>query len=238
MSQEDDRSWSTVTNFSDMYVAARRLSEMEVWKKAKVVKICPYDSQKCVRWLALKQGKKVLVSPTVSLPFMLLDPATIPPNKYQYASTTQGAVVWGNQINLRRNNNNNFYYHNNNNNNNNSNNNEEIVDLVVLSSVCAARNGARCGIGDGYAEIEYTVLKMMKIVNVNTSVVTTVHDVQVVEPFTIDSHDLPVDYIITPTQTIACEESFPRPEKIMWQKLSMTQIKSFPILMDLWNEST
>lgn len=51
------------------------------------------------------------------------------------------------------------------------------VGMVVVGSVAVARNGARIGKGEGFAELEYGMLMWMKAISSSTVVATTVHDV-------------------------------------------------------------
>ena len=53
------------------------------------------------------------------------------------------------------------------------------VDLVVVGSVAVCSTGARIGKGEGFAELEYGILKWMGAIDDSTIVATTVHDEQV-----------------------------------------------------------
>ena len=56
------------------------------------------------------------------------------------------------------------------------------ADLIVIGSVAVnPRTGVRVGKGEGFAELEYGVMRMLQCVDEKTLVVTTVHDCQVVE---------------------------------------------------------
>jgi 5-formyltetrahydrofolate cyclo-ligase len=57
----------------------------------------------------------------------------------------------------------------------------------------------------GFAELEYGILRWLGAIDDSTPVVTTVHDCQVVGDDELDmsrmlEHDVPVDFIVTPTQ--------------------------------------
>jgi hypothetical protein len=56
----------------------------------------------------------------------------------------------------------------------------------------------------GFAELEYGILRWMGAIDDNTPVVTTIHDCQLLEeeidPAQMLEHDVPVDIIVTPTQ--------------------------------------
>ena len=51
-----------------------------------------------------------------------------------------------------------------------------------------------------------------------------------IPPFLVDSHDMTVDFILTPTRILQCRENLPRPTGIIWDKLTAQRIKEIPIL--------
>src|SRR4051812_20689037 len=80
----------------------------------------------------------------------------------------------------------------------------EPVDLVVAGSVAVAMDGTRLGKGGGFSDLEFAVASAAGLIGPATTVVTTVHDVQVRAAGDIPStdHDVPVDLIVTPTRVI------------------------------------
>jgi 5-formyltetrahydrofolate cyclo-ligase len=54
--------------------------------------------------------------------------------------------------------------------------------------VAVSRDGYRIGKGKGYADLEYAILKEMKAVDDDTTIVTTVHDSQVCSTQTFINH--------------------------------------------------
>lgn len=126
------------------------------------------------------------------------------------------------------------------------------IDLLILGSVAVSKQGYRIGKGKGYADLEFAVLLEMKAVTEETLIVTVVHDSQVhikiwkqlfylclLQIFdTLPSelfqpHDVPVDYILTPTQVIQVENRLPRPPGIIWNILSNRRLNLMPILQAL-----
>lgn len=72
----------------------------------------------------------------------------------------------------------------------------------------------------GFAELEYGILRWMGAIDEKTLVVTTVHDCQVLEAGSIDparmlEHDVPVDVIVTPTRVIRTNTALPKPPGIL-----------------------
>ncbi|HYZ52722.1 MAG TPA: 5-formyltetrahydrofolate cyclo-ligase [Streptosporangiaceae bacterium] len=79
------------------------------------------------------------------------------------------------------------------------------IDLVVCGSVAVNRVGVRLGKGAGYSDIEVALLAEAGLLNEQTAIVTTVHDLQVVdEELPEAEHDFRVDFIVTPQRVIAC----------------------------------
>jgi 5-formyltetrahydrofolate cyclo-ligase len=105
------------------------------------------------------------------------------------------------------------------------------IDLVVAGSVAVNRKGARVGKGGGYSDLEFALATELGVIDSRTTVVTTVHDLQVLgEPIPMTSHDVPIDLIVTPTRVIACQRVFDRPERIEWAALAPEALAAMPAL--------
>lgn len=75
------------------------------------------------------------------------------------------------------------------------------------------------------------MLRQAGKITVQTTIITTVHPLQVTRreiPFF--EHDIPVDYIITPSEIIKTESSYERPEGIMPELLSKEYLEKIPAL--------
>lgn len=112
--------------------------------------------------------------------------------------------------------------------------NDEIhIDLLIIGSVAVSKDGYRIGKGKGYADLEFGLLKEMKAINNETVIITVVHDLQVFDELPSDlfqTHDVPVDIIITPTQLIRVETKLPKPNGIYWNILTAPQVKKIDSL--------
>jgi len=203
-----------IPNFRGAEEAARRLSLLEVWSRARVLKVNPDSPQRPVRLRALEEGKKVLMpTPRLRNGFLLLDPGEIPPQRFPDASSISGAFRWGRRLSL-----------------------DEIprVDLIVIGSVAVDRAGSRVGKGGGYAELEYAILRETGRVGDETPVVTTVHDLQIwPHPLPREPHDLPVNLIVTPTRILEATRPLPRPRGVIWELLSEEEIREIQPLGEL-----
>ena len=99
------------------------------------------------------------------------------------------------------------------------------IDLVVLGSVAVDKLGRRIGKGEGFADLEFALAAShhQAAVGQDTVVVTSVHDCQVFDelpPNLFQSHDVPVDIIVTPTQVIRVEKRLAKPVGIIWKLLT------------------
>jgi 5-formyltetrahydrofolate cyclo-ligase len=207
-----------IPNFVNAERTAAQVEALPEFHVAKWVKINPDSPQKPVRACALRAGKIVLVpQPRLRTGFFsILNPAKIEPQKYNYACTQQGVVEFGEPIDLDA---------------------KIKVDMVVIGSVAVnPANGARLGKGEGFAELEYGMLRMMGAIDDETPVVTCIHDCQLVDDIPSERmlcHDVPVDIICTPTRTIRVPRVLPKPIGIYWDKLSPQKLASIRILQVL-----
>lgn len=170
-----------IPNFIGAKKAAQRLKELPEYKAAKAIFCNPDSPQKPVREMALRDGKiLVMATPRLRKGFLLLDPRVIPQDRILEASSIRGAFKHGRFIKPS----------------------EVRVDLFVAGSVAVSHDGGRLGKGTGYSDQEYAILKKAGSLAPEALVVTTVHDVQIVEEIPRDEWDVPVDVIVTPTRVI------------------------------------
>lgn len=196
--------------------AADRLAELPVWQSARIVKAVPDKAQLPVRARALTEGKLVYMAvPKLAeaLPFYLLDPATltVPPSE---AASSKIAANVARKIGV-----------------------DEMrpVDLIVCGSVTVNRHGVRLGKGAGYSDIEVALLQEAGLIGPNTTIVTTVHSLQVVDDELPETkHDFSVDLIVTPDEVIQCGQSR-RPQGLYWDSLSREKIAAIPVLEKMQN---
>ncbi|CAH9078523.1 unnamed protein product [Cuscuta europaea] len=209
-----------IPNFVGASVAAKKVSELDVFKAANCVKVNPDTPQKQVRFLTLN-GRKILLTPQPRLRtgfFSLLEPsqALLSPDTLKEACTSAGVAKYGKPIGLD----------------------EKIrVDIIVIGSVAVdPTTGARLGKGEGFAELEYGMLRYMGAIDDSTPIVTSVHDKQLVGDIPVEKlliHDVPVDIICTPTQVIFTNTTIPKPQGIYWEELSPEKLSQILILREL-----
>ncbi|KAM6353446.1 methenyltetrahydrofolate synthase domain-containing protein isoform 2-T2 [Alca torda] len=206
-----------IPNFQGASHAATRLLGLQEFKAANTVKVNPDAPQKNARFLTL-EARKTLLVPTPRLRTGLFN-KIVPPSGatkeiLRICATSQGIKEYSVPVGLDG---------------------KARVDLVVVGSVAVSEKGWRIGKGEGYADMEYAMMVSMGAVQEDTPVITIVHDCQVVDiaEELLDDHDLTVDYILTPTRTVKTNCKRPKPQGIIWHKVSYEMLEKIPILKSL-----
>ncbi|WP_435320588.1 5-formyltetrahydrofolate cyclo-ligase [Haloarchaeobius sp. TZWSO28] len=207
-----------IPNFKGCDEAAERVTETEEWQAATTIKANPDSPQKPLRRAALEAGKTVYMAvPRLrdEKPFLELDPARI--DDIDRAVTIAGSSELGVQVAP-----------------------EDVpaIDLVVSGSVAVTPAGDRVGKGEGYSDMEFAVLRELGLVSDDTPVVTTVHDLQVVdEDVPVGEHDVPMDIIATPTETYRPDPQ-PKPTGLDWDLLDAERLDEIPVLARIQENCT
>ncbi len=204
-----------IPNFVGAEEAAKKLFTTDMWMKAETVKVNPDSPQSPVRLKALEDAKTLIMpTPRLKNGFLLLEPRSIPEERRVLASTIRGAFIFGKRVDVKD---------------------LPKIDLVVVGSVAVNIFGERIGKGEGYSEIEWALVREDDKVEENTPIVTTVHDIQVIDfRFETKDYDLLVNWIITPTKIIKTNPISEKPKRIYWNMLSENKIKEIPILLEKW----
>lgn len=205
-----------IPNFIGAQAAADRLAALPTWEKACVLKAVPDKAQLPARARALREGKIVyMAAPKLAPPnpFYLLDPTELTVAAEDAASSHTAPSVARN-VGV-----------------------DELqpVDLIICGSVAVNRGGVRLGKGAGYSDIEVALLAQAGLIRPATTIVTTVHPLQVVDDEIPETrHDFSVDVIVTPDDVITCSPPR-RPTGVDWDKLGAEQIAAMPVLQALRN---
>jgi len=203
-----------IPNFAGADDAAARLTDLDAWQTAATIKSNPDSPQLPVRRAALREGKLL----SVAVPrlreadcFYRLDPSTV--DDVDEATTISGIAEAGEQVGPGE---------------------MDAVDLIVSGSVAVDERGARVGKGEGYSDLEFAILREFGLVDDQTTTVTTVHDRQVVaDEIATETHDVPMDWIVTPERTIETGAEGPKPAGIDWEALEEERLEEIPILRRL-----
>jgi 5-formyltetrahydrofolate cyclo-ligase len=192
-------------------LAADRLASLPVWRAAEVIKAVPDKAQEPVRRRALAEGKLLYMAVPMlaeDKPFYLLDPDILGVSAEE-AAAREVAAKAGRKVGVDE---------------------MEPVELVVCGSVAVNRTGVRLGKGAGYSDIEVALLQEAGLIGPKTTIVTTVHPLQVVdEDLPETEHDFSVDLIVTPDEAIACGPPR-RPSGLVWEDLSEEKVAAIPVL--------
>jgi 5-formyltetrahydrofolate cyclo-ligase len=106
------------------------------------------------------------------------------------------------------------------------------VDLIVCGTVAVNREGVRIGKGGGYSDLEFALLVARELVGDHTTIVTTVHDLQLLdEELPETDHDFRVDVIVTPTEVVRTPARR-RPPGILWDHLDDEKRATIPVLRE------
>lgn len=203
--------YGRIPAFVGAELAAERLAELSAWRNAEVIKAVPDKAQLPVRARALAEGKLLYMAvPKLAgpQPFVLLDPArlSVP---FDQAASSKIALDVGMPIGVED---------------------MQPVDLVICGSVAVNRQGVRLGKGAGYSDIEVALLVEANLLSERTTIVTTVHDLQIVDDDLPETdHDFSVDLFVTPTQVISCGPPR-RPTGLDWSLLTAERVAAMPVL--------
>jgi 5-formyltetrahydrofolate cyclo-ligase len=152
-------------------------------------------------------------TPRLRAGFLLVDPGRLAPNQLFAASSISGAAALGTPIGL-----------------------DELpqIDMLVFGSVAVSADGDRVGKGEGFAELEFAVLRTLRRVSEAVVIATTVHDAQLVPAIPHAPFDVTLDLICTPTRTIRVARRHTRPAGVLWDVLPPERREEMPILAELY----
>jgi 5-formyltetrahydrofolate cyclo-ligase len=203
-----------IPNFAGAEQAAERLADTETWEDADIVKSNPDSPQRPVRRRALEADKVVYMAvPRLRAEecFLRLDPGEI--EDIDHATTIGGSSELGTQIAPDE---------------------MDAVDLIVSGSVAVTERGERVGKGEGYSDLAFAILREFGLVDDQTTTVTTVHEIQVVdEEIPTTPQDVPMNWLFTPERSIRAGASNSKPTGIEWDILSEERLDEIPILRRL-----
>jgi 5-formyltetrahydrofolate cyclo-ligase len=191
-----------IPNFKGAEAAAERLAELPEWQAADVVKANPDAPQLPVRRRARRDGK------TLYMAVPRLRDAK-PFVRVDSDPTIKRAMTDGIPTSV-----------------------EDLghVDLVVCGTVAVNRQGVRVGKGGGYSDLELALLTEAGLVDEATTIVTTVHGLQLVDDELPETeHDFRVDIVVTPEEVVSTGARRRSPG-VIWEHLDDEAIAAIPVL--------
>lgn len=204
-----------IPNFRGAREAAKKLLKLPEFQSAKSVEVNPDKPLEAVRALVLSNNKELYV-PTPQLRGSLLKKLEkVDKHDVRTIVSRWGMSKFGRNISLE----------------------DKIkIDLLIVGCVAVSEDGYRIGKGKGFADLEFAVLKEMDAINDNTTIVAVVHDIQVYDKLDNELfkiHDVPVDYIVTPTKIIKTRLDLPKPLGIYWSLITLEKLNQIETLQRL-----
>ena len=207
--------FDNIPNFVGADAAAKRLSDLDEWKRAHVVKCNPDPPQIPVRLRALYEGK-LLFAPvpylTKGFPYLRIDPDKLAAKNvdFETAATAQGFVQHGEPIGF-----------------------EDMprLDFCVVGCVAVNRRGGRTGKGAGFADLEHGIFRDLGITSARTPIATTVHSLQIVEDerIAVEPHDNALNFIATESELIATGARQSSSGGVDWPRVRADQFAQYSV---------
>jgi 5-formyltetrahydrofolate cyclo-ligase len=208
-----------IPSFFGAEEAAALLAELPIWREAKVIKSNPDTAHVPLRLRALQDGKRLYMAVPrlteercfVELTASALAEKAVP---LEEAAAWQGAMAHGRLVSPEE---------------------MEAIDLVLVGCVGVSRRGGRIGKGAGFADLELGILRELGLIGPKTPAVAAVHPLQIVDAaaLPLQSHDWPLDWLITPAEVFETKTDYPRPSGIDWDQIRAEQYESIPVLSAL-----
>ncbi|MDZ7601398.1 MAG: 5-formyltetrahydrofolate cyclo-ligase [Hoeflea sp.] len=206
-----------IADFEGGEAAVARLTEHSFYRNSKFIFITPDNCLDRLRLQALIDGKTILMTTySIKRGFWVLDPKTIAPELYLYASTLDGMERIARPVSLR-----------------------EIsqmppIDYMVTGTGAINHEGVRFGKGHGFFDAEWGMLYQIGRITAATPSAAVVHDCQVLdETLTPDVYDTVADVIFTPTRTISVADPHKPTCGILWDRLDPHMFETIPPLQEL-----
>ena len=205
-----------IPNFIGADIAAKQLAASALWQKSQVVKCNPDSPHTAVRLQALIDGKVLYMAvPRLARTkcFVELTAANLERKgiALKDAATMQGAMRHGRLVAFEE---------------------MQAINLVVVGCVAVTPNGGRTGKGAGFADLELAMLRECNLISEHTPIVTTVHDLQIVDAakLPMQNHDWWLDLIDTQTQSLITHNNNPKPTGLDWNSIQSDQLATIPVL--------
>jgi 5-formyltetrahydrofolate cyclo-ligase len=193
-----------IPNFRGAEQAAAQLAELPEWQAAHVIKANPDSPQLPVRRRARQDGKTLYMA----VPRLRSEKPFV---EVRGDPTIKRALSEGRPVGLEE---------------------LEPVELVVCGTVAVNRQGVRVGKGGGFSDLEFALLAERGLVGDDTTIVTTVHELQLLdEELPETEHDFRVDVIVTGDEAIRVRRARRRrPPGIIWDHLDADKQAAIPVL--------
>ncbi len=208
---------SFIADFEGSEACTEQVAALESYRRSELVFVTPDNSTEGVRRRLLADGKPfIMTTYGIGRGFLRFEPDQVPPPERSYAASLDGADRYAVPVTLR-----------------------ELgrgpsLGLLVTGGSAVSRNGVRFGKGHGYFDLEWAMLSEIEAVDSSTEIADVVHDCQIVdEDLEPRNHDVPVDWIVTPTRTLHASGVVRQPGRVRWEMLEGTRLGEIPPLREL-----
>ena len=207
-----------IPDFQGSSECTKRIREMDLWKNSRTPVVIEPDNclDELRKWAILDNKTQIMSNYGIWGGYLMWERNDVPEGQEEFAGTLDGSERFGKPITL-----------------------EDIrklrhLDLVVTGAAAVNLDGVRYGKGHGYFDLEWGIFSAVGVFDENTSVVTVVHDCQLIgKSLPASKYDTITDYIVTPTRVIKVETSRKKPKGVLWKKLKKGMMKEIPILQEL-----
>ncbi len=208
---------SFIADFADSEYCVERVRDLPAWSRSAWLFITPDNSTELVRRAAMADGKPFLMTTYgIQRGFVALDPADVPGDERSYAATLDGMDRFARPIDLagiRQ---------------------GGHIGLLITGASAVNRSGHRMGKGHGFFDLEWALLSEVGVTGESSQIAAVVHDCQLVDiDVAATAHNVPLDWIITPTRTIRAGTVGRAPGQVHWDLLRGTELASVPPVREL-----
>jgi 5-formyltetrahydrofolate cyclo-ligase len=208
---------SFIADFEGSDSCAERVRRLDAYQREGPVFITPDNSTEALRAKAMADGRTILMTTYgIGRGFLQLDSRVVPATERRYAATLDGMDRYARPVSVA-----------------------ELrggptIQLLVTGGSAVSANGVRFGKGHGYFDLEWAILSEIGRVDETSQIADVVHDCQVVEETLAgEDHDVPVDWIVTPTRTVRVPDPGRRPGRIRWSMLEGSPLHDIPPIQEL-----
>ncbi|MET0702247.1 MAG: 5-formyltetrahydrofolate cyclo-ligase [Mycobacterium sp.] len=208
---------SFIADFDGSDTCARKVTELDVYQDGGLMFITPDNSTEAFRLQAMRDERPFLMT-TYGLVrgFLYLEANVVPEADRRYAATLDGMDRYARPVTLAEI--------------------EELapITLLVTGGSAVSANGVRFGKGHGYFDLEWAMLSEIGRVDDDSQIVDVVHDCQVVDEVLVgEEHDVPVDWIVTPTMATRVRDSGRQLGRVRWEMLHDSPLRDVEPMREL-----
>ncbi len=206
-----------IADFEGSDRCAGRVAQLDAYRSGGLLFITPDNSTEMMRLRAMRDGRAFLMTTYgIARGFLFLDPAGVPPEDYRYAATLDGMDHYARPVSLGQMSG------------------MGPVVLLVTGGSAVSTNGVRFGKGHGYFDLEWAILSEIGLVDEDSQIADLVHDVQVVDQVLHgDDHDVPVDWVVTPTTLRHVPDPGRSLGRVRWEMLAGSPLLDVPPIQEL-----